>query len=166
MPRDPIQKAVDVLVRLESEQAQELRKTQKTIRVLNKLLADGRESPVSQPGPPRGGSVIKPAIQQYLEGRTNEWVHANVILESLLDQGVVLSAIDPKASVVTALIRMERATAPDAEGVQRRPGNLFRWFHPVGPRPTMTEPTEPGQPSEQSLNGAQASAATPESSRP
>ena len=49
---------------------------------------------------------MKPAIQAFLE-QNERVVHADEIVEALSQQGVTLSSKDPKATVVTAVLRMK-----------------------------------------------------------
>ena len=83
------------------ELANEIKQLDDAIAALNVVLGDERK-PAPQ-RPPR--SRVRPAIEHYLRDNRRV-VHADEIVDSLKFQGVVLSSKDPKATVVTALIRM------------------------------------------------------------
>ena len=71
--------------------------------------ASGRRGPHNLKQPrqaPRTRSRVKPAIQAFLE-QNERVVHADEIVEALSQQGVTLSSKDPKATVVTAVLRMK-----------------------------------------------------------
>lgn len=105
--------------------------------------------------PRRRSSTIKPAIIEILKAHAPEAIHAGQVVAELRARGIPLSAKDPKATAVTAMIRMDRdRRAGDAyEGVEKLPGNMFRWvewFKGVEPGPIARE-----LPSEQSRAAAQ-----------
>lgn len=91
-----------------------------------------KTSPDSPPHQGTRRSVIRPAVTDVLRARAPELVHADEVLASLQARGIPLSQKDPKATVVTAMIRMdrERRTANQNEGVEKLPGNFFRWTAP------------------------------------
>lgn len=83
------------------------------------------------------GPTVRQMIQDILRASGRQ-MHANEIVEALQSQGVELSAKDPKATVVTALLRLSRVTAEQPgpkEGVFALGGNMFLWgFDPATDR--------------------------------
>jgi hypothetical protein len=129
-------------------------------RTLKALRQPGASTVDRQPGP---RSRIKPVIEEVLRAARGSPVHATDILEAVRARGIPLSAKDPKATIVTALIRMDRQRAATGarEGVKRMGGNQFVWVvEGSGP------PSEPEQPSALSPGALLALASQPEHARP
>lgn len=96
--------------------------------------AGRRTRPASGASPAMGSqSVVKPAIIAILKRHSPEAIHADQVVEELRRDGIPLSAKDPKATAVTAMIRLahERRNLVThgigAEGVEAMGGNRFRW---------------------------------------
>ena len=103
----------------------ELRKVDQGIAALEGIV----EQPAS--GRPRSGgrkSAIKPVALAVLKEHGGP-MHADRIVEALQQRGVALSARDPKASVVTALIRMAKETSE----VRTLGQNRYVWVDPAHP---------------------------------
>jgi hypothetical protein len=134
---------------------------------VNRYLASDRQIG-SQLGParePGGRSVIKPAVAAILKGHAPEAIHADQVVAELRERGVPLSHKDPKATAVTAMLRMDRDRRMhhSPSGIERLPGNMFRWIEATL-RPD--DPNEPKLPFGQSQTDAPESTLQPEPFRP
>lgn len=76
----------------------------------------------------RQGPTVRELITETLRNHEGP-MHANDVLASLQKRGITLSAKDPKATVVTALIRLarNRMERGEREGVIALGGNRFVW---------------------------------------
>lgn len=92
------------------------------------------------PGPT---SVIKPAIIEILKAHPGEPLHADAILAAVRAKGISVSEKDPKATIVTALLRMARTRGEKESGVVKAGGNRFRWVEGENPSDPSTEPPPP-----------------------
>lgn len=113
-----IRDARDALVRRRRELNQELKQIEYALNALNGVLNLAQTPASSKSGPP---SRIKPEIELVLREADGP-LHANDIMHALAERGIQMSAKDPKATVVTALIRMANAGVVRSLG-----GNTFQW---------------------------------------
>jgi hypothetical protein len=99
--------------------------------------------PRSTPESRKTHGIIKPAVIAVLKAHAPNSVHASDVVAELRAKGIPLSAKDPKATAVTAMIRLarERRARGWPSGVEQLPGNLFRWVETSG------TPSDAGQPS-------------------
>ena len=114
-----VRQARQVLVARRREVAEDLRRLDQAIAALDMVLPD---APTREraPRPQRGGgrrSVLRPAILEVLRERGT--LHADDIVTAIRERGIELSAVDPKASVVNALLRMAQADEVKALGGNR-----------------------------------------------
>ncbi len=95
-----------------------------------------------KPGPT---SVIKPIIINILKAANGAPVHADTIMEGVRAEGIALSEKDPKATIVTALLRMHRNRMAhgETEGVEKLGGNRFRWIAAAEGPASSNEPQQP-----------------------
>lgn len=106
-----------------AEATQRLTMFRRTLRVLEADLQRDRTAAI------HGRGAVKRAVRDMLIRESPHFVHADDVLNELQRLGFALSEKDPKATVVTAMLRMarERERLGATEGVERKPGNLFRW---------------------------------------
>lgn len=112
-------------------------------RALRSLNVGRPTATRKSPGP---SSVIKPAVSEILKAAQGQPVHASVILEGIQERGISVSEKDPKATIVTALLRMHRNRLLDrsAEGVEKMGKNYFRWVSDTeGTANASSEPLPP-----------------------
>lgn len=78
---------------------------------------------------PRPGS-IRSVITDIVRERAGGTIHADEVLEELRRREVPLSEKDPKATVVTALLRLAKMREERglSEGILRMGRNRFRWI--------------------------------------
>ncbi len=98
---------------------EELARVEQAIRALEGVIN------VPVPARRKRSGGVKEAIAAVL--RENGGImHADDILDAVKGRGVELSAADPKATIVTALLRLRDAGEVDALGKNR-----FRWLEGV-----------------------------------
>jgi hypothetical protein len=139
------QKALDARYRFLIQQLNAVDQLRKQLEAALAVLGETRSaSRGRRPGP---ASIIKPAIIEILKNAGGQPVHAQEILDAVKARGISVSEKDPKATIVTALLRMHRermARGPHVEGVAKLGKNFFAW---VEGEPTGDPPSEPQQPS-------------------
>ena len=109
-----LRQAKTALVAKKRSLKEELKRIEEAIESLDRVIGP------SSPKAGRRGSV-KEAIAEVLEENAAV-MHADEILEAVKRRGVELSSRDPKATVVTALIRLR--DAGDVEALGR---NRWQW---------------------------------------
>jgi len=118
MVSQEIKNARSALVQKRRQLSDELKKVDAAIQALDNVM--GLSVP---PKTPQAG--VKDTISEILRD-SRVPLHADAVLAQLRDRGVVISAADPKATVVTALIRLRNAGQVEALGK-----NVYRWRQPV-----------------------------------
>ncbi len=108
-------------------------------RLIGQLVNPRRNASATKPGPQ---SVIKPAIEEILRAAQGEALHADQILEGVRAKGISVSKRDPKATIVTALLRMHRQRMAEGSktGVEKLGGNRFRWIQDDSDSPSEPQP--------------------------
>ncbi|MCC6381959.1 MAG: hypothetical protein IT304_05585 [Dehalococcoidia bacterium] len=169
-PDEALIQARDSLLQRRNQLHAEIVRIETAIKSLTEIIGDEpipKQRTIAQPrmaSGPRGRGQIKPAIQQILRERAPEAIHANEVVAELRRRGLELSAKDPKATAVTAMIRMDAARRETGakEGILKLPGNMYLWLRPgdaipgsFGVEAPRTWPSAPSLPSEQSPDAAQ-----------
>jgi hypothetical protein len=98
----------------------------KALRSLPGVMAQMSSIPSA---PQKRSSGIKAAVIEILKENRGIPIHADAVLSAVRARGIQLSAVDPKATIVTALIRMAQAreNKGEAEGVYKLPRNTWVW---------------------------------------
>lgn len=74
---------------------------------------------------PKRTQGVKGAVEAIMRDSKGQRIHADQVLNEVRSRGIQVSAADPKATVVTALIRLARERS--AEGVWKLPRNYWVW---------------------------------------
>jgi hypothetical protein len=74
-------------------------------------------------------SGVKATIEEIMQAAQGQALHADQVLEAIRARGIQVSAQDPKATIVTALLRLarEREAKQLPEGVWKLPRNRWIW---------------------------------------
>lgn len=104
--------------------------------------------------------VVKPVVVEVLKAHAPHFMHADEVVAEVRARGVPLSEKDPKATVVTAMLRLAREAEIKrlAEGVERIEGNRFRWYTTYEATQARRAASEQPQPSELSRSAVRESA--------
>ena len=98
---------------------------------------------------PRRGRVatVKETTATILREAAGEALHADTVLAEVRRRGYSLSERDPKATIVTALIRLarERDRGNSGEGVERLGVNYYRWVTSWDVPPPIAQPQPLGR---------------------
>jgi len=94
----------------------------KAIAALDAVLASS-VGPTRTPAKRR--SAVRAAVTSFLKG-SRRVVHADEVVAALTAQGIALSSKDPKATVVTALLRMRDSNEVHALGENRYVWHEYR----------------------------------------
>jgi len=129
MVSQEIRQAKQALVSKKRELTEELKRVDQAIRALDEVM--GASTPTRSRG--KRSSGVKEAIISVLR-ESGHTMHADDIVEAVKARGIRLSAADPKATVVTGLLRLR-----DAGEVMALGRNQFRWRSDEPPEPEPEE---------------------------
>lgn len=99
------------------------------LALIDQAESGSRDLNLDHPGSQRikRQDTVKARVERAVREARGRPIHANEILHALQAEGVRLSEKDPKATVVTALLRLSRAASAADEGVQSLGENTYIW---------------------------------------
>lgn len=112
-----IRQARAFLKRQRSQLVEELKRIEKALVALE----DVGQPAASATGSKRQGSV-REKVEEVMRENRDRVLHADEVLELVRSKGVVITSSDPKATIVTPLLRLKKAGKLDALG-----RNRFKW---------------------------------------